>query len=296
MKKYKNFNRIRKQDISEFHGLENEVSFTPQKALEVRPLIVSKLGVTYPDKDYYIKREPSPCFIIEYVVSGNGYLEINDEKYKLYPGDSYIIHPGDFCTYYADESNPYQKYWINFSYEFFFTEMLKAYGINDRVMRNTDLSGFFEELFKLEEKYDSNDELCIPISRLIFNAMMDIASHNENDATSSNRDLAYKVRILLNKAISTHITVDDIAKKLYRSKNDITRQFKKKYGTTPHNYLIGIRITRAKNLLVNSKKTLAEIANYLCFSSEFHFSNTFKKKVGVSPRDFKNKYIEEPNR
>lgn len=109
----------------------------------------------------------------------------------------------------------------------------------------------------------------------------------ENDATSSNRDLAYKVRSLLNRAISTHITVDDIAKKLYRSKNDITRQFKKKYSTTPHNYLIDIRIKRAKNLLVNSKKTLAEIANHLCFSSEFHFSNTFKKKVGISPSEFR---------
>ena len=150
-----------------------------------------------------------------------------------------------------------------------------------------NLSGFFEELFKLEEKYDSNDELCIPASRIIFNAIMDFATHNESDAVSSNRDLAYKVRVLLHGSISTHITVDDIAKKLYRSKNDITRQFKKKYNTTPHNYLIDIRITRAKNLLVNSKKTLAEIANLLCFSSEFHFSNTFKKKVGISPSEFR---------
>ncbi len=290
MEKYKDFSRIRKQEILEFHGLENEVTFTPDQAIEIRPIRISKFGITYPNKDYYIKRDPSPCFIIEYIVSGHGYLEINDEKYKLNAGDSYIIHPGDFCTYYADKDEPYKKYWVNFSFAFFFTEMLKSYNINERVFRGMNLSGFFEELFKLEEKFVSNDEIYIHASRLIFNAIMDIALHREDNTTSTSKDIAYKVRVLLNKSTSTRISIDDIAKKFYRSKNDITRQFKKKYNTTPHNYLIDLRIGKAKNMLVNSKKSLAEIANHFCFSSEFHFSNTFKKKVGVSPSEFRKKY------
>ena len=289
MEKYKDFSQIRKQEINEFHGLENEVSFAPQKAVEIRPLRISKFGITYPNKDYFIKREPAPCFIIEYVVAGHGYLEINGEKHKLNPGDAYIIHPGDFCTYYADKDDPYKKYWINFGFEFFFTEMLKAYKINDRVFRGMDLSGFFDEIFKLEEKYLSNDEMCIPASKLLFGVMMDIALYKENDVSAANRDLAYNVRKLLLKSVSTRITIDDVAKKFYRSKNDITRQFKKKYNITPHSYLLNLRIDRAKNLLTNSKKSMAEIANYLCFSSEFHFSNTFKKMVGISPSEFRKK-------
>ena len=287
MKKYKDFNSIRKQEITEFHGLENEVTFSPHSAVENRPLRLSKFGITYPNSSYYIKRDPAPCFIIEYIVSGHGYLEINGEKHKLSPGDSYMIHYGDFCTYYADKNDPYKKYWLNFSADFFFTEMLKSYKIDDRVFRGMDLSGFFDELFKLEELSDSNDELFIPASKLIFGAVMDIAQHKENDTVASGRDIAYKVRNMLYKSISTRVTVDDIAKKFYRSKNDITRQFKKQYGITPHNFLLELRIGRAKNMLVNSRKTLSEIANHLCFSSEFHFSNTFKKKVGVSPSEFR---------
>ena len=287
MEKYKNFDNIRKQEITEFHGLENEVTFSPQRAVEMRPLRVSKFGITYPNSSYYIKRDPAPCFIIEYVVSGHGYLEVNDEKYKLNPGDAYFIHPGDFCTYYADKNDPYKKYWLNFSADFFFTEMLKSYKIDDRVFRGMDLSGFFDELFKLEDVSDTNDELFIPASKLIFSAIMELAQHKENDTVTSGRDIAYKVRNVLYKSISTRITIDDIAKKFYRSKNDINRQFKKQYGVTPHNFLLELRIGRAKNMLVNSRKTLSEIANHLCFSSEFHFSNTFKKKVGISPSEFR---------
>lgn len=290
MKKYKDFTHIRKTEISNFSGLENEVSFEPYRESQIQPLRISRFGITYPTPDYFIKREPSPCFIIEYVVSGHGYLEINEEKHKLNPGDTYIIHPGDFCTYYADKTDPYKKYWINFNLDFFFTQMLKSYDINDRVIRGMDLSHFFDELFKLEELYTTNDELCIPVSKLIFNMVMEIALHKENDITSSRKELAYRVRILLSRSVNTRITMDDISKIFYRSKDDITRQFKKKYNTTPHNYLIDLRIGRSKNLLVNSKKTLAEIASHLCFSSEYHFSNMFKKKVGVSPSEFRKKY------
>ena len=121
MEKYKDFSRIRKDEISEFHGLENEVTFSPYKPIELLPLRVSKLGITNPNPSYYIRRELSPCFIIEYIVSGHGYLEVNDVKYKLNPGDAYVIHPGDSCVYYADKNDPYKKYWVNFSTEFFFS-------------------------------------------------------------------------------------------------------------------------------------------------------------------------------
>jgi len=287
MKKYKNFDSINKNDIHIFRGLENEVSFSPAPEADFVPLRVTKLGITYPNKEYYIRREPSPCFIIEYIVSGCGYLEINGEKHKLKSGDAYIIHPGDFCTYYADAIDPYKKYWINFSSGFFFTELLKAYDINDRVIREMDLSEFFDKLFGLEEIYETNDEICVPASEVIFSLLMKIAKHKKNDITSVKRDLAHQVRFLLNRSVSSSITIEDISKKLYRSKNDIIRQFKKKYNITPYNYLIELRIGRAKNLLVNSDKTLAEIANKLCFSSEYHFSNTFKKKTGTSPSEFR---------
>lgn len=287
MEKYRDFEQVQKQHINEFHGLDTEVSFAPHKSVEILPLTISKFGITYPNPKYYIRREPSPCFVLEYVVSGQGHLKINDEKYTVKSGDIYILHPGDFCTYYSDEKDPYKKYWVNFVSGFFFTELLKAYDLNDRVIHGIDLSGFFEELFKLEALFSTNDEIYLPASKLIFGALMEIAIHKQNTVTYKTKNIASMVKNLLNKSFSTRITIDDIAKKFYRSKNDINRQFKKKYNVTPHSYLIDFRIEKSKNLLVNSKKTLAEIASFLCFSSEFHFSNTFKKKVGVSPSEFR---------
>ena len=283
MEKYKNFDLINKNDIKEYGGLEKERRFAVIAGAKIVPLEVSCFGITYPDPDYFIVRSPSPCFVIEYIVSGVGYLELDRIRYKLEAGDAYIIHPGDSCFYYADERDPYKKYWVNFSTTVFFSELLREYDVNDRVIKGLDLSGFFNELFALEKKYQSTEELCIPSSKLIFSLIMDIAKHKKNDILNTNTDIASKVKIILNRSVAKCISIDDIAKKLYHSRNDIHRSFKKKYGTTPHKYLIDIRIDRAKNLLLNRNITLTEIADYLCFSSVYHFSNVFKKQVGISP-------------
>ena len=287
MKKYTDFKTIKKADIEKFSGLENEMFFAPWLEMEITPIRLTRFGVTYPNKDYYIKRSPSPCFIIEYIVSGKGYLEINGEKYTLESGDAYIIHQGDFCEYYADKKDPYKKYWMNLQCMYFFTELLKAYDINDRFIRGIDLSKHFEEIFKLEEISDRNGELYLPLSKIIFNMLIDIALHKKQYGQSIKNELAYHVKNELDKSVAANITIDELAKKLYHSKNDVIRQFKKQYNVTPYAYLIDQRILRAKNILVNTNKSLSEIADYLCFSSEYHFSNCFKKKVGMSPSQYR---------
>ena len=287
MKKYKDFDTIKSNDMQIFAGLENEFSFSPHPEIEMNPLWVSRFGITNPDPSYYIKRDSSPCFILEYIVSGVGYLEINGQKYRLEAGDVYLIHPGDSCEYYADKENPYKKYWINFACMMFFNELIKAYGIEDRIIRGLDISEHFKKIFELEKLSDLNDELYIPISRILFCAMMDIAEHKKKHSELTRGDIAYAVKKKLNSSVTTPITLDDIAAIFFHSKNDVIRKFKKKYGVTPYSYLVDLRIRRGKNLLINTNKTLSEIASELCFSSEYHFSNTFKKKVGVSPKEYR---------
>lgn len=287
MKKYRKFDSINKKDIQSFSGLEDEITFAPSPEIDITPLRVGRFGITNPNKEYYIKRESSPCFILEYIVSGAGYLEINGEKHRLEANDAYLIHTGDNCEYYADKNNPYKKYWINFASMLFFNEVLKAYDINDRVFHGINLSKHFEELFKLETLSELNDELYIPVSKILFSMIMDIAENKRKNKSAMSRDIAYAVKKRLNASVDSPVSLDDIARELYRSKNDIIRQFKKKYGMTPYSYLLELRIRRGKNLLINTSKTLSEIASQLCFSSEYHFSGAFKKRVGISPKEYR---------
>ncbi len=286
MEKYTTFDVIRNNDIESFSGLEKEISLSPIPSSEILPLEISRFGITYPDKNYRIKRNPSPCFIVEYIVSGFGYIEINGTKHKLAANDVYIVHPADHCEYYADKKDPYKKYWINFRSSFFF-DFLKSYKIEERVIHGIDISHHFEDIFKLEGLSRKCDDLYLPISRILFSMMIDIASYKREKLNAGELSLAAQIKNYLEYGFNEDITMEDLEKRFYRSKSQITKSFKEAYNTTPYAYLIDVRIELAKNLLKSTKTPINEIAEYLRFSSEYHFSGSFKKRVGVSPRNFR---------
>jgi AraC-like DNA-binding protein len=286
MEKYTTFDAIRSSDIESFSGLDKEISLAPIPATEILPIEISRFGITYPDKNYRIKRNPSPCFIVEYIASGVGYIEINGKKHRLEKNDVYIVHPGDHCEYYADRITPYKKYWINFRSSFFF-DFIKNYGIEERVIHGIDISGYFEQIFELEKISSRCDDLYLPISKILFSMMIDIASYKKQMISDGEVGLAAQVKNYLEYGFNEDVTMDTLEKVFYRSKSQITKSFKAAYNTTPYSYLIDIRIELAKNLLKTTKTPIKEIAEYFRFSSEYHFSGSFKKRVGVSPRDYR---------
>lgn len=75
------------------------------------------------------------------------------------------------------------------------------------------------------------------------------------------------------------------------SQDCFIRTFKMYYDTTPRKYILDLRISMAKEMLVSQSKTISEIAYALGFESPTYFTNIFKKKVGVSPSQYKNRRI-----
>jgi AraC family transcriptional regulator len=60
--------------------------------------------------------------------------------------------------------------------------------------------------------------------------------------------------------------------------------FKQSTGLAPHQYVIHRRIERAKQLLLQSELSIAQIANRVGFANSGHFNRHFKKLVGVTPK------------
>lgn len=79
------------------------------------------------------------------------------------------------------------------------------------------------------------------------------------------------------------IRVMDLIRMMKFCPNRFGRVFKQTFGCTPHQYIIGKRIERAKSLMLMSKDTLAQIAAECGFVNQSHLSNLFRKIVGVSP-------------
>ncbi len=82
-------------------------------------------------------------------------------------------------------------------------------------------------------------------------------------------------------------SVEDLAKKLNISRVQLYRKVKAILGIGVSDHINNIRLEKAKELLLNSRQNISEIAYGVGFSSPYYFSNVFKNKYGVSPKDFR---------
>jgi AraC family transcriptional regulator len=71
------------------------------------------------------------------------------------------------------------------------------------------------------------------------------------------------------------------------SPSHFARRFRATVGKAPHQYLIQIRIDRAKRLLSESDKGIAEIAFACGFASQEHMTRRFKRSCGLTPAGFR---------
>jgi AraC family transcriptional regulator len=65
-----------------------------------------------------------------------------------------------------------------------------------------------------------------------------------------------------------------------------SRLFKQSIGLSPHQYLLHQRVERAKHLLANPQRRIAEVSQELGFAAQSHFTTVFRKLVGTTPRAY----------
>lgn len=87
-----------------------------------------------------------------------------------------------------------------------------------------------------------------------------------------------------------HINISDVASHIHRSNSYVVKQFKNELGINIGAFIMRCKLEEAKSLLTYSKRTLAEISNYLCFSSQSYFQNVFKKQYGVTPMQYRKQH------
>ena len=92
---------------------------------------------------------------------------------------------------------------------------------------------------------------------------------------------------LMHTQLDQDLSLKALAAASYLSPFHFARLFKKLTGASPHNYLAGIRATRAQLLLAETDLSVAEIGARVGYLSGSHFTKAFRLATGATPREFR---------
>ena len=150
-------------------------------------------------------------------------------------------------------------------------EQEKAFGLSDFYILKMDKATTIAEISKL------HDVMCLDYCKQM------------NDIRKA--QILSKPIVLCIDYIYSHIhyriTVAELAEYLNLSESYLSKLFSKEMGISLSQYILDLKIEKAKNLLQYSDYNIVEIANYLSFSSQSHFIQVFSKKTGLTPHKYR---------
>lgn len=238
-------------------------------------------------------------FQIIYILNGTGIFESRScRSTPVKAGSIIMLFPYEWHRFKPDEEIGWDEYWIgckgpilnNLTHKHFFTKdkPVMHVGIQEPVMT------LFDEVIEKTKFEKSGYQQLISGAVLhLFGSVYSILKEEELGKTQRYDDFVSKAIIAIRSNINANTSIEQLANSLNVGYSSFRKIFKEYTGIAPHQYILQLKLKKAKSLLSDSQKSIKEIASELGFETSFSFSKIFKNKTGVSPNAYRKKIIQD---
>ncbi|MFW6277184.1 MAG: AraC family transcriptional regulator [Prolixibacteraceae bacterium] len=232
--------------------------------------------------------------LLVFCTRGSGIVIISGEQIPVTSYQFFIIPKGDEFKFYAEMDEPVRLLLAYFGGK-------KAGMLGDRfsVVRSlipsvnnlvANREMLFEEIFNNLAKgfYNQNLEyvnFCFGHLLATF-----IYAHKTSDDLADESSPAVRRSIdFMNKNLGKKLTLQKISEEAGYSPTYFTTLFRKETNYSPLSYFAHLKIVKACEFLDYTRLKIKEISYHLGYSDPYYFTKDFKKKMGISPRQYRNR-------
>jgi AraC family transcriptional regulator len=225
--------------------------------------------------------------------------KINNCAYKPQKGSLLVIQPWDEVYGVPDDNKKTYGKYINITVEkSFFRRIAKeAAGGGEYEFKHIQnvyskqllelIGNFQREMMDHGESFPLMlESICIQI---VFQLLRDLSSEpgtNQNKISKDNKYIKQAIQFM-QEYYSANISINDICNLIYLSPCHFKRVFKDCTGQTPYQYLMKIRLEKAKEILKEKESSMEEVARLCGFVNTGHFATVFKRNIGMSPSEYR---------
>ncbi len=242
-----------------------------------------------------------------FVTKGRYNWVVDDKSYLLFPGDGFITCPWEKHGSPREVVDLGEIYWIVIRPELFLQTGRFKLGRWSKLNRQAnDLLGkvlsenrnhsllkaqFLKPLFLelqnelTRKEFGYYQRVCGLVEELLIKTVRLL--QNRENRMIKNQQWFLNFENRLKEEISKKWTLEEMTRESGVGVTTFTQLVKEQSGYTPANFLIFLRLEKAKELLLQTTNKLTDIALECGFYSSQHFSSTFSKWIGMTPNGYR---------
>lgn len=278
-------------DYSESGG----IFFTPSNTAKQNYLYLKCAGRREAGRDFSSDQPVTDSYMLLYTYSGAGELEYMDKRFTLGPWDGFLLDLRQPCSYrYAPGGEAWDFVWFNMggnTFPVYYSQFALARKPVFHAGEGSELEELIRRLGRTAaQKSSAQSELMASttiICLLTQLVLLDGGGASMNHERRSAPGYIDGIMERMTSGYAGHITLDSLAAEFNVSKYHLSREFKKYTGYSPNEYLISVRINRAKELLRRTSYSVGEISQLTGCGDVNHFIQLFKSREKTTPAAFR---------
>lgn len=221
------------------------------------------------------------CHFLLYCVNGKGEVSIGKRKFAVSRGDLVVVPAHTDSRMADDPTVGWDIYWIHFSGSyaehlakwvgFSANRPVLTHGVHQDTIDRFE--GILNHLTKIKTDY------VYAAAQELLGIFLGAKHSSDEGGTAANElsaGLSWQTR-----------DMKELVRAAHCSASHYIRKFKRAYGISPWQYVLNLKVDKAKSLLLDPSLSVKDVASRLGFAHASHFSRLFKRIVGQSPNAFR---------
>ena len=230
-----------------------------------------------------------------YITSGRGvFYGRSRERIEVGAGDMILLRPNRWHSYMPDRETGWHEYWIGFRgpnvdarfCNDFFDDSLEIFrvGVREEIMALYDKAGEIAE-----SEHSSYQQYLAGIANLLLGMTM---YYHANHQFVSQEIVGQidRARRIMREELHAGISPEEVARRVNMSYSWFRKIFRDYTNISPARYMQQLRLQEACRLLLGTAMSIKEIAFRLNYGDASYFSNMFRRNLGMTPLEYRNRF------
>ena len=229
-------------------------------------------------------------FLIHFIIDGCGEFSADGVTYRLGKNQGFLITPGRYTIYRADAETPWHYYWVGLGGKRA-QEILERCGLS---RQNPVFTCDSDDVFKraiISLFHDGKRSGWNEFTLLghLYRGLSSLAVHEQRRGKTKSQAYLEQAQAYIEEHFTSDLDVADVSRRVYLDRTHLYRVFMAELGISPSEYLLRRRLSLACSLLAQSGHSVTDIAMHCGFKSSALFCRSFKKSMGMTPLQYRQK-------